>query len=68
MKVEFRVKSKRVNWTRKFKTLAEAQHWAQTAWEYENDPTVYIEKIQTEVVDTLEKPCYNTHIATKEQT
>jgi hypothetical protein len=66
MKVEFRVKSKRVNWTRKFKTLAEAQHWAQTAWEYENDPTVYIEKIQTEVVDTLEKPCYNTHIATKE--
>jgi hypothetical protein len=68
MKVEFRVKSKRVNWTRKFKTLAEAQHWAQTAWEYENDPTVYIEKIQTEVVDTLEKPCYNTHIATKELT
>jgi hypothetical protein len=66
MKVEFRVKSKRVNWTRKFKTLAEAQHWAQTAWEYENDPTVYIEKIQTEVVDTLEKPCYNTHIETKE--
>ena len=51
MKVEFRVKSKQVSWTRKFKTLAEAQHWAQTAWEYENDPTVYIEKIQTEVVD-----------------
>ena len=55
MKVEFRVKSKQVSWTRKFKTLAEAQHWAQTAWEYENDPTVYIEKIITEVVDTLVK-------------
>jgi len=55
MKVEFRVKSKRVSWTRKFKTLAEAQHWTKTAWEYENDPTVYIEKIQTEVVMTPKK-------------
>jgi hypothetical protein len=55
MKVEFRVKSKQVSWTRKFKTLAEAQHWARTAWEYENDSTVYIEKIQTEVVDTSVK-------------
>ena len=50
MKVEYRVRSKRVRWTRKFKTLAEAQQFARTAWEFKNDPTVYIEQ---HVVDLL---------------
>ena len=50
MTTEYRVRSKRVRWTRKFPTLAEAQHFARTAWEFENDPTVYIERI---VVDLL---------------
>lgn len=50
MKIEFRVKSKQVSWTRKFKTLAEAQHYARTDWGFENDSTVYIEKITTELV------------------
>jgi hypothetical protein len=50
MKTEYRVRSKRVRWTRKFKTLAEAQNFAHTAWEFKDDPTVYIEQI---VVDLL---------------
>lgn len=50
MTTEYRVRSKRVRWTRKFKTQAEAQHFARTAWEFSNDPTVYIEQI---VVDIL---------------
>lgn len=50
MKTEYRVRSKRVRWSRKFKTLAEAQHYARTSWEFSNDPTVYIEQI---VVDIL---------------
>jgi hypothetical protein len=50
MKTEYRVRSRMVRWTRKFKTLAEARQFAKTAWEFKNDPTVYIEQI---VVDTL---------------
>ena len=42
---EYRVKSRQVRWTRKFKTLAEAQSFARTAWEFKDDPTVYIEEI-----------------------
>ena len=47
MKTEYRVRSRQVNWTRKFKTLVEAQEFAQTAWEFKDDPTVYIEEITT---------------------
>ena len=50
MAVEFRVRSKRVSWTRKFRTLAEARSFARTAWEFKDDPTVYIEQ---HVVDIL---------------
>ena len=50
MRTEYRVRSRRVRWTRKFKTLAEAQQFAKTAWEFKNDSTVYIEQI---VIDTL---------------
>ena len=50
MKTEYRVRSRMVRWTRKFKTLAEARQFAKTAWEFKNDPTVYIEQI---VVATL---------------
>ena len=45
MKTEYRVRSRQVRWTRKFKTLVEAQNFARTAWEFKDDPTVYIEKI-----------------------
>ena len=44
MKTEYRVRSRQVRWTRKFKTLAEAQTFAKTAWEFKDDPTVYIEE------------------------
>ena len=47
---EYRVRSKRVRWTRKFKTLEEAQSYAKTSWECKDDPTVYIEKITVELV------------------
>jgi len=50
MKTEYRVRSRQVTWTRKFKTLAEARQFARTAWEFKNDPTVYIEQI---VIDIL---------------
>jgi hypothetical protein len=52
MTVEYRVRSRRTRWTRKFPTLAAAQHYAQTDWAFKDDPTVYIEKIS---VDTLAK-------------
>jgi hypothetical protein len=45
MKTEYRVRSRLVRWSRKFKTLAQAQHFAKTAWEFKDDPTVYIEEI-----------------------
>ena len=50
MKTEYRVRSRQVRWTRKFKTLSEAQQFAQTAWEFKNDPTVYIEQIVVNIL------------------
>jgi hypothetical protein len=49
MMVEYRVRSKRVRWTRKFKTLEEAQCFAKTSWEFKDDTTVYIEKVVVEL-------------------
>jgi hypothetical protein len=48
MTVEYRVRSRRTRWTRKFKTLQEARTFARTAWEFKNDATVYIEKISVD--------------------
>ena len=50
MKVEYRVRSRRVRWTRKFTTLAAARRHARTDWGFKNDPTVYIEKLVSVVV------------------
>ena len=50
MKTEYRVRSRMVRWTRKFKTLADASAFVQTAWEFKDDPTVYIEKSVVEIV------------------
>lgn len=47
---EYRVRSRKVRWTRKFKTLAEAQQFARTDWGFKDDPTVYIEKVSVEKV------------------
>lgn len=48
--VKYRVRSKRVSWTKTFKTLAEAQIHARRAWAYQNDPTVFIEKISVDII------------------
>jgi hypothetical protein len=50
MTVEYRVRSRRTRWTRKFRTLAAAEHHARTDWGFKDDPTVYIQRI---VVDTV---------------
>ena len=49
MKVEYRVRSRRTRWTRKFKTLAEARACARTDWSFKDDATVYIERISVDI-------------------
>lgn len=53
MKTEYRVRSREVRWTRKFKTLDEARVCAQTDSDFKNDPTVYIEKVVTEIIEDV---------------
>jgi hypothetical protein len=49
-KVEYVVRSKRTRWTRKFKTLAEAEACIKVDWSFNTDATAYIEK---RVIETI---------------
>jgi hypothetical protein len=49
MTVEYRVRSRRTRWTRKFKTLDEARVCAKTDWGFKDDATVYIERISVDI-------------------
>ena len=50
MKVEFVVRSRRTRWTRKFKTLPEAEACIKADWSFNTDSTVYIEQRLTDTV------------------
>lgn len=49
-KVEYIVRSKRTRWTRKFKTLEEAEACIKADWSFNTDATAYIEK---RVIETI---------------
>jgi len=50
MKTVYRVKNKGTRWVKTFKTLEEAKNYANTAWEFKDDPNTYIEKVIKEVL------------------
>ena len=54
---EDRVRSRRVRWTRKFTPLEAAREHVRTAWEFQGDPTVYVEKLVTSKESVADSGC-----------